>query len=115
MGFLNALQGLFRKKEVDDGMPNSIVMLLRSPFAMSKEVLETAASRAYGVPYDGTHEMYFVVRKPVLTVVKAGGSVVKVLEADEPYLGDPVEVAQGFGDTRLESAWIEHRTWVASI
>ena len=113
MGFLNALQGLFRKKEDDDGMPHSIIMLLRSPFAMSKEVLEAAASRAYGVPYDGSHEMYFVVRKPVLTVVKAGGWVVKVLEADGPYLGDHDEVAQGFADKRIESAWIEHRTWVA--
>jgi hypothetical protein len=57
--------------------------------------------------------MYFVVRKPVLTVVKAGGSLIKVLEAAEPYLGDPDGVAKGFADKRLESAWIEHHTWVA--
>ena len=113
MGFLNALQGLFRKKQDDDDMLYSIVMLMRSPFAMSKEVLEAAACRAYGVPYDGSHEMYFVVREPVLTVVKAGGSVIKVLEAAEPYLGDPDDVAQGFADKRLENAWIEHHTWVA--
>jgi hypothetical protein len=61
MDFLRALQGLFRKKQDDDDMPYSIVMLLRSPFAMSKEVLETAAFRAYGVPYDGSREMYFVM------------------------------------------------------
>jgi hypothetical protein len=113
MGFLSALQGLFRKKQDDDDMLYSIVMLLRSPFAMSKEVLEAAACRAYGVPYDGSHEMYFVVRKPALTVVKAGGSVIKVLEAAEPYLGDPDDVARGFADTHLKSAWIEHHTWVA--
>jgi hypothetical protein len=46
MSVLNALQGLFRKKQVDDDMLYSIVMLLRSPFAMSKEVLEAAACRA---------------------------------------------------------------------
>jgi hypothetical protein len=57
--------------------------------------------------------MYFVVRKPVLTVVKPGGSVIKVLEAAEPYLGDPDDVPQGFADKRLESGWIEHHTWVA--
>jgi hypothetical protein len=43
MSFLNALQGLFRKKRDDDDMLYSIVMLLRNPFAMSKEVLEAAA------------------------------------------------------------------------
>jgi hypothetical protein len=47
MDFLRALQGLFRKKQDDDDMPYSIVMLLRSPFAMSKEVLEAAACRVY--------------------------------------------------------------------
>jgi hypothetical protein len=96
MGFLNALQGLFRKKQDDDDMLYSTVMLLRSPFAMSKEVLEAAACRAYGVPYDGSHEMYFVMRDPVLTVVKAGGSLIKVLEVAKPYLGDPQDVAEGF-------------------
>jgi hypothetical protein len=107
------LQRLFRKKQADDDMLYSIVMLLRSPFAISKEVFEVAASKAYSVPYDGSHEMYFVVRDPVLTVVKAGGSLIKVLEAAEPYLGNPAEVAEGFADKRLESAWLEHHTWVA--
>ena len=113
MSFLNALQGLFRKKQEDDDTPYSIVMLLRSPFAMSQEILEAAAFRAYGVPYDGSHAMYFVVSDPALTVVKAGGSVIKVLEAAEPYLGDPDEVARGFADKRLKRAWIEHHTWAA--
>jgi hypothetical protein len=113
MGFLNALKALFRKRQGEDDMLYSIVMLLRSPHAMSKEVLEAAACRAYGVPYDGSHEMYFVVKDPVLTVVKAGGSLIKVLEIAEPYLGDPEEVAQGFADKRLKSAWIEHHSWEA--
>jgi hypothetical protein len=69
MGILEALQGLFRKKQDDDDLPYSIVMLLRSPFTMSEEVLTAAASRAYGVPYDGSQEMYFVMRSPQLTVV----------------------------------------------
>ena len=107
------LQRLFRKKQDDDDMLCSIVMLLRSPSVMSKAVLGAAAGRAYGVPYDGSHEMYFVVREPVLTVVKAGGFLIKVLEAAEPYLGDPAEIAQGFTDKRLVSAWTEHRSWVA--
>ena len=103
MGYLDALQGLFRKNQDDDYMLYSIVMLLRSPFTISKEVLGVAACKAYGVPYDESHEMYFVVRKPVLTVVKAGGSVIKVLEAAEPYLGDPADIAQGFADKRLKA------------
>jgi hypothetical protein len=113
MGFLDVLRGLFRKKQDDDDMPYSIVMLLRSPFAMSEEVLEAAASKAYGVPYDGSHEMYFVTRNPLLTMVKAGASLINVLEAAEPYLGNPAEVAQGFKNKRLGSAWTEHHTWVA--
>ena len=94
-------------------MPYSIVMLLRSPFATSKEVLETAASKAFKVPYDGSQEMYFVVRSPLVTTVKAGPLLISVLEGTEPYLGDPDEVAAGFKDTRLRSAWSEHRTWAA--
>jgi hypothetical protein len=112
MGFLDVLRGLFRKERTDDDMPCSIVMLLRSPFAMSKGVLEIAASKAYRVPYDGSREMYFVVQSSRLTVVKVGGSVIKVLEVAEPYLGDPQEVARGFTNSRLGSAWREHRTWI---
>src|SRR5579859_4713075 len=113
MGFLDVLRGLFRKKQADDDMPYSIVMLLRSPFAMSKEILEAAASKAYRMPYDGSKEMYFVGWNPLLKVVKAGASLITVLEAEEPYLGDPAEVAQGFKNKLLGSAWIEHHTWVA--
>jgi hypothetical protein len=94
-------------------MPYSIVMLLRSPFIMSEEILKTAASKAFGVPYDGSNEMYFVGWHPRLKTVKAGPSLISALEAEEPYLGDPAEVAQGFKNKRLEEAWIEHRTWVA--
>lgn len=113
MGVLDTLQGLFRKKQDEDDMPYSIVMLLRSPFAMSKEVLEVAASKAYGFPYDGSHEMYFVVQNPRLTFVKAGSLLISVLEITEPYLDDPDEVAQGFKDKRLGAAWTEHRNWAA--
>jgi len=107
------LRGLFRTKQDNDDTPYSIVILLRSPFAMSKEGLDAAASRAYGVPYDGSHEMYCVVWDPLLTMMKAGTSLISILEAAEPYLGDPAEVAQGFKDKRLGRAWTEHHTWVA--
>lgn len=113
MGFLDVLRRLSRTKRADDDMPCSIVMLLRSPFAMSQEILETAASRAYGRPYDGTHEMYFVGWSPRLKMVKAGASLINLLEAQEPYLGDPAEVAKGFKNKQLEDAWSEHRTWVS--
>jgi len=113
MGFFIGLRGLFRKKQTDDDMPNSIVMLLRSPFAMSKEILETAASKAYQMPYDGSQEMYFVGWHPQLKMVKAGVSLISVLESEQPYLGNPTEVAKGFKNQLLESAWIEHHTWVS--
>ena len=113
MGVLDAARGFFRKKRADDDMPCSIVMLLRSPFAMSEDILKTAASKAFGVPYDGSNEMYFVGWHSLLKTVKAGPYLISVLEAEEPYFGDPAEVAQGFKNKRLEEAWIEHRTWVA--
>lgn len=113
MGFLDLLRGLFRKKQADDDVSYSIVMLLRSPFAMSEEILKTAANKAYGMPYDGSNEMYFVGWNPPLKMVKAGASLISILEAEEPYLGDPFEVARGFKNKRLEEAWIEHHTWVA--
>jgi hypothetical protein len=80
---------------------------------MTKEVLEMGATKAYGVPYDGSREMYFVVLNPLWTTVKAGASFIKVLEISEPYLGNPTEVAQGFKDKRLGEAWIEHHSWLA--
>ena len=80
---------------------------------MSKEVLKAASSKVFKQPYDGSHEMYFVVHDPVLTVVKAGPSAIQVLEVAEPYLGNPEDVAKGFNYNRLASAWREHRTWVA--
>ena len=114
MGLVSALKGLFRKKQNDDDMPYSIVMLLSSPFVMSQEVLEAAASKAYKLPYDGSHEMYFVVREPpFLTVVKAGSSAIKVQEEAQPYLGDPDDVSKGFKDERLRRAWRQHHAWVA--
>jgi hypothetical protein len=49
-----------------------------------------------GVRYDGSNEMYFVGWNPQLKMVKAGPSLISVPEAEEPYLRDPAEVAQGF-------------------
>jgi len=113
MSFREQVRSLFHRKKDEDDTACSIVMLLRSPFAMSREILEAAASKAFSVPYDGSHDMYFVMRDPALTVVKAGGSVIKVLEAAQPYLGDPSEVAKGFTNKRLSSAWAEHCSWIA--
>jgi hypothetical protein len=89
------------------------VLLFRSPFSLSKEGLEAAAAKAYGVPYDGSHEMYFVFWDALFKTVKAGESLISVLKVEEPYLGDPVEVSKGFHDKRLATAWSEHRTWAA--
>jgi hypothetical protein len=113
MSFFDLIGALFRKKQTDDDMPYSIVLLLRSPFVMSEKILKTAAANAYGVPYDGSNAMYFVGWNPLLKTVKAGAALITVLEADQPYLGDPAEVAKGFGNQRLEDAWTEHHTWVA--
>lgn len=113
MRLLHFLPSIFRKEQDDDDMSYSIVMLLRSPFEMSKEVLETAASKAYGIPYDGSQQMYFVTRTPHATMLKAGASLITVFEQREPYFGEVADVASGFRDERLQTAWREHRAWVA--
>jgi hypothetical protein len=110
---LDKIQGLFRKKSADDDMPYSIVMLLRSPFALTQEILEVAAGRAYGVPYDGSNEMYFVVQNPAITIVKAGRHVLSILQVPEPYMGDPIEIASNFRAPEAAKAWSEHRSWAA--
>ncbi len=108
-----AIQRLFRKKQADDDMPYSIVMLLRSPFKMTDEVLAAAASRAFGVAYDGSNAMYFVMLSPVLKVVKAGKATISLLESARPYFGDPAESAKTFDHPELRKAWAQHRGWVA--
>lgn len=113
MNVLDVIRDLLRREKPDDDMSHSIVMLFHSPFALSEEILKRAASQAFGVPYDGSNEMYFVGWHPSLKTVKAGSFLISVIEAEDPYLGDPVEVAQGFKNKQLQEAWIGHRTWVA--
>ncbi len=113
MPIQKAIQGFFRRKQPHDDMPYSIVLLLRSPFKMTEEVLAAAASRAYGVAYDGSDPMYFVMLSPVLKIVKAGKSAISLLESAHPYLDDPEETAKGFSHPELRKAWAQHRGWVA--
>ncbi len=113
MRILEAVQRVFRKKQADDDMPYSIVMLFRSPFKVTEEVLAAAASRAYGVAYDGSDAMYFVMLSPSLKIVKAGSSSISLLESARPYFDDPVETAKKFDHPELRKAWAQHRGWVA--
>lgn len=113
MSLLGLVQSLFRKKPAENEGPYSIVMLFRSPFLLSKEVLNAAASKAYGVPFDGSHEMYFTVQNLPVTMMKAGPALINVMQEAQPYLGEPAEVAQGFRDQRLRAGWTEHQTWAA--
>ena len=114
MSWINSVRGLFAKEKKPDANERyAIVLLLRSPIALSKGLLEEAACRAFGVPYDGSQPMYFVVWDSALTIVKAGGSVIQVLAVAESYLGDPVEVSKGFKHQPLAAAWREHGAWIA--
>jgi hypothetical protein len=80
---------------------------------MTEEILAAAASRAYGVAYDGSDAMYFVMLSPVLKIVKAGKSVISLLESARPYFDDPEATAKEFGHPELRKAWAQHRGWVA--
>jgi hypothetical protein len=113
MRILDSILGLFRKKQPDDDMPYSIVLLLRSPFKMTEEILAAAASRAYGVAYDGSSEKHFVMLSPILKIVKADKSTISLLESARPYFDDPEVTAKKFNHPELRKAWAQHRGWVA--
>jgi len=107
------LSNLWRRQEEDD-MPCSIVLLLREPHFFSKKELEAAGERGWGKPFNGEADpMYFVVQSGAVTMVKAGSSLVHVLHAKQPYLDHIESVARQLPQEEQKRAWREHRAWAA--
>lgn len=96
-------------------MSPSLVLLMRKPFLVSKEMLEEAGAKAFGVPYDGSDPMYFVVQEGA-TMMKAGPSLISILHKWGAYLG-ATEEDTGTGAALLPESqrtmWREQRAWAS--
>src|ERR1700733_2560942 len=103
-----------KRETEEDGMPYSIVLLLKEHRIFSVEELQAAGQRAWGKRFDGTEDaMYFVVQKGGITMMKAGRYVVQLLHASQPYLGEPEEIARQLPHEDQRRAWLQHTAWAA--
>jgi hypothetical protein len=112
---LRALLRLDRERNGAEPMPFSLVLLMRKPFLVSKPMLEAAGSAAFGVPYDGSDPMYFVVQEGA-TMMKAGPYLIQVLHKWGAYLGatkDDTETGAALLPEPQRAMWREQRAWAS--
>jgi hypothetical protein len=88
--------------------------LQRSGRFLSQEEIRFASEKGWSRSFDGKDDpMYFVVQSEPVTMIKAGGLVVNVLQARVPYLGDPDEIAAQLPREEQQDAWRRHRAWIS--
>ena len=87
MGLTDSLRRLFRRKDAGEPASASIVLLMRKPFFLGKEALTEPAGRAFGVPYDGSDPMHFIVQTKSAVMLKAGPYVISIFHKFGAYLG----------------------------
>ena len=87
MPLLVTIRHLFRKADPDADMPHSIVLLMRTPHFLGKDALTAPAALAFGIPYDGSDEMHFIVQTADVVMLKAGPYLISVLHKFGAYLG----------------------------
>jgi hypothetical protein len=101
-------------KRKDDEMSCSIVLLLRKPHFFLQSELENAGDKGWNCRFSAEDEaMYFVVQQSHVTFIKAGGYVVNVFHASQPYLDDVEYVAAQLPQEEQRKAWLQHTSWVA--
>jgi hypothetical protein len=97
-----------------DNDVRSIVLLQRSGRFLSQEEIRSASEKGWSRSFDGKEDpMYFVVQDEPVTIIKAGGLVVNVLQARIPYLGEPNNVGLQLPRKEQQDAWRRHRAWVS--
>jgi hypothetical protein len=95
-------------------MPYSVVFLLRGYLPLSEQHFQLATEHGWGVSFDGKRDpMYFVSVSGEHGFVKAGKHVIKLLSVSQSYLGTPDEIAEQLPRQEQQSAWRNHRAWVA--
>jgi hypothetical protein len=93
---------------------HALVLLLRKPRFISKAEVERAAEAGWGKCFDGQEDpMYFVVQQGTITMIKAGIYAVHLVQANQPYLGDPQQVAMQLPREEQKVAWRQHNAWAS--
>jgi hypothetical protein len=93
---------------------HSLVLLLREPRFVLKAEVEKAAEAGWGKRFDGQEDtMYFVVQQGKITMIKAGIYAVHLVQANQPYLGDPQDVAKQLPREEQRVAWRQHTAWAS--
>ena len=114
MNLWNRLAKLWSSRSDDREFPHSVVLLQRTARFFSKNEVEKAAEAGWGKRFDGQDDpIYFVVQKGEITIIKAGIYVVHLIHANQPYLGDPQEVAKQLPREEQRIAWRQHNTWAS--
>ena len=98
-------------------MPFSMVLLMRVPFAPNEKFLSDVAQRAFGVPYDGSNEMYFAHQTPNFYALKAGALLFTVFPHWGAYLAEDGEEDVETGARLLPEEqkiwWRQQRAWAS--
>jgi uncharacterized protein YegJ (DUF2314 family) len=90
----------------------SVVLLLREPRTVSKQMLESAVRGAWK-PHSNDTEQYFVVFSPPVVLIKAGEHMLSFLNAAKTYMESPQEVARAEKDLRVREAALSHKAWLS--
>jgi hypothetical protein len=94
-----------------------MVLLMRTPFAQTKEIYAEAAGRSFGVPYDGTSEMHCIEQVPDFFLLKAGEFLISIHPQWGAYLAEhdenDVESGAVFLADEQRRWWRQQRAWVS--
>jgi len=90
---------------------------MRVPFALNEEFLSDIAQRAFGVPYDGSNEMYFVHQTPNFYALKAGAFLFTIFPRWGAYLAEhgegDVETGARLLPEEQKIWWRQQRAWAS--
>jgi len=91
----------------------AVVLLLRNPLPIAKEMLEQAVNRAWPTDSEEKEADKFVVMKPPVIFVKSDGHLFNIVCQSSPYIQAPEEFARQFNDLRIKEAIMGHKAWLS--
>jgi hypothetical protein len=114
VNLFSRLAKFWKKSGEKDEIGPSIVLLLRKPHFFTSAELERAGELGFGKSFDGKQDpMYFVVQESFVTFIKAGADIINMAHSEQPYLGDPQEVARQLPRPEQKRAWLAHTAWAS--
>ena len=113
MGFVQRIRRLMLKLRGRDPDFIAVVLFLRNPISVTKELLEQAVNRAWPTNPEEKKENKFVVMKPPIIFVKSNGHLFNIVGQSSPYIQAPEEFARHFADLRVKGAILDHKAWLS--